>query len=82
MKLITKAIEDADDDGWANLGSVGSRIQAAAPDFDTRSNGRPNLSTLVEKYGGFEIREEPGKGVHIRRKAGKRKAAARDSGRT
>ncbi len=80
VKLIAKAIEDADDDGWENLGSVGSRIQAAAPDFDSRTYGCPNLSTPVEKSGGFEIRKEPGKGVHIRRKTGKRKAAARDAG--
>ena len=77
VKLIAKAIEDADEDGWANLGSIGSRIQAAAPDFDSRTYGCPNLSTLVEKSGGFEVRKEPGKGVHIRRKAAKRKAVPR-----
>ena len=80
VKLIAKAIEDMDEDGWVNLGSVGSRIQAAAPDFDSRTYGCANLSTLVEKSGGFEIRKEPGKGVHIRRKTGKRKPAARASG--
>ena len=79
VKLIAKAIEDADEDGWANLGSVGSRIQAAAPDFDSRTYGCSNLSTLVEKSGGFEIRKEPGKGVHIRRKAAKRKAVKRET---
>ena len=77
VKLIAKAIEDMDEYGWVNLGSVGSRIQAAAPDFDSRTYGCANLSTLVEKSGGFEIRKEPGKGVHIRRKTGKSKAAAR-----
>ena len=80
VKLIAKAIEDMDDDGWVNLGSVGSRLQAAAPDFDSRTYGCVNLSTLVEKSGGFEIRKEPGKGVHIRRKTGKRKPAARALG--
>ena len=80
VKLIAKAIEDMDEDGWVNLGSVGSRLQAAAPDFDSRTYGCANLSTLVEKSGGFEIRKEPGKGVHIRRKTGKRKPAARASG--
>ncbi len=80
VELIAKAIEDADEDGWANLGSVGTRIQGAAPDFDSRTYGCPNLSTLVQKSGGFEIRREPGKGVHIRRKTGKRKVAARETG--
>ena len=81
VKLIAKAIEDMDEDGWVNLGSVGSRIQAAAPDFDSRTYGCANLSTLVEKSGGFEIRKEPSKGVHIRRKTGKRKPAVRKPAR-
>ena len=79
VKLIAKAIEDADEDGWVNLGSVGSRLQAAAPDFDSRTYGCSNLSTLVEKSGGFEIRKEPGKSVHIRRKASRRKARRQTS---
>ena len=80
VKLIAKAIEDADEDGWANLGRVGSRLQAAWPDFDSRTYGCPNLSTLVEKSGGFEIRKEPGKDVHIRRKAARRRARQQPSG--
>ena len=80
VKLIAKAIEDdADEDGWANLGSVGHRLQAAVPDFDSRTYGCANLSTLAEKSNGFEIRKEPGKGLIIRRAAGKRKAAARET---
>ena len=74
--IIARAIEDADDDGWAHLGGVGSRIQGAAPDFDPRTYGCPNLSTLVAKSGGFEVRRGPGNAIHIRRKALGRKAAA------
>ncbi len=75
VKLIAKAIEDADDDGWVNLGGVGSRILGAAPDFDPRTYGCANLSTLVTKSGGFEIRKGPGNAVRIRRKTAGRKTA-------
>ncbi|MCY4453755.1 MAG: NYN domain-containing protein [Immundisolibacterales bacterium] len=77
VPIIARAIEDADDDGWAHLGVVGSRIQGAAPDFDPRTYGCSNLSTLVTKSGGFDIiRKDPGNSFHIRRKA---KAPARRS---
>ncbi len=66
-KIIAEAIGDPDADGWENLGSVGQRIQGVHPDFDPRSYGCANLSTLVEKAGGFDIRKERG-GVHVRRK--------------
>ena len=79
VKLIAKAMEDCDDDGWVHLGTVGSRILAAAPDFDSRSFGCPNLSTLVQKSGGFEIRKEPGKGVHVRRKTARRKTGGKSA---
>ncbi len=39
VKIIARAIESADEDGWANLGGVGSRIQGANPDFDARTYG-------------------------------------------
>ena len=67
-KIIATAIGDPDDDGWVNLSEVGTRILGAAPDFDARSYGCPNLSTLVEKSGGFEIRKDQSGAVHIRRK--------------
>ena len=75
--IIAKAMEDADDDGWAHLGGVGSRIQGAAPDFDPRTYGCPNLSTLVAKSGAFEVRKGPGNAIHVRRKASVGKAAAK-----
>jgi hypothetical protein len=74
-KLIAGAIGEPDADGWENLGSVGQRIQAALPDFDPRSYGCANLSTLVERAGGFDIRKERG-AVHVWRKT----AAAGRSG--
>ena len=80
VKIIAKAIEDSDVDGWANLSGVGSRILGARPDFDARSYGCPNLSTLVQKSGGFEMRKDQG-AVYIRRKVAKRKAAPGDKAR-
>ena len=65
VKIVIKAMEGEDEDGWVNLGSVGSRILGAAPDFDPRTYGSPNLSTLVTRSGGFEIRKEPGEPVFI-----------------
>ena len=77
VTIIAKAMEDGDDDGWVHLGTVGSRIQAAAPDFDPRTYGCANLSTLVEKSGGFEVRKGSGNAIHIRRKADAGGPAAR-----
>ena len=54
-----------------NLSGVGSRILSAKPDFDARSYDCPNLSTLVERSGGFEVRKDRG-AIHIRRKAAPR----------
>ncbi len=59
-KIIAGAIGEPDADGWENLSSVGQRIQGAYPDFDPRSYGCANLSTLVEQSGGFEIRKKQG----------------------
>ena len=75
VNIIVRAMEDSDDDGWAHLGTVGSRIQGAVPDFDPRTYGCPNLSTLVTKSGGFEVRKGSGGGIHIRRKSARAKAA-------
>ncbi len=77
VKIVVKAMEGEGEDGWVNLGSVGSRILGAAPDFDPRTYGCPNLSTLVTKSGGFEVRKEPGEPVYIRRKPATRKGSGK-----
>ncbi|HSF96959.1 MAG TPA: NYN domain-containing protein [Thermohalobaculum sp.] len=69
IPVMLKAMEEAEDaDGWVHLGGVGSRILVIAPDFDPRTYGCANLSTLAEKSGGFEIRKGAGNAVHIRAK--------------
>ena len=82
VKIIARAIGDPDDDGWAHLSGVGSRILGAQPDFDPRSYGCRNLIALVEQSGGFEIRKGQSGAVHIRRKVSSRKkpGAARGTG--
>ena len=69
MTIIAKAMEDCDDGGWVHLSTVDSRILGAAPDFDPRTYGCPDPSTLATKSGGFGVREGPGNAIHIRRKA-------------
>ena len=68
VKIIAKAIEDAD--GWENLSDVGSRIHGAASDFDACTYGCPNLSSLIDKSGSFEIRKDKGAVYNRRTTAG------------
>ena len=71
VPIIAKATEESEeseDHGWMPLGPVGKRIHASTPDFDPRTYGCPNLSTLVQKSGGFEVRRDPSNAVYIRRK--------------
>ncbi|MDC7691779.1 NYN domain-containing protein [Vogesella indigofera] len=76
-----KGIESMDDDeGWADLGGVGSLLGQWMPDFDPRNYGFAKLSELVLKSGWFEVRKaSSGRGgVSIRLKPGNgggRKAA-------
>jgi uncharacterized LabA/DUF88 family protein len=64
LQLVRDAIEAAsDDDGWANLGPVGSTIAKQAPDFDPRNWGYAKLGDLVTALGLFEVeRQKQGDG--------------------
>jgi len=77
-KLIRTALEqlgnEEDDSGWVSLSRVGHLLNNLSPDFDSRTYGHTHLSDLVEKTGAFEVRREKGRGVYIRKPAG-RKAA-------
>jgi uncharacterized LabA/DUF88 family protein len=75
IPIINKAMEELeDDDGWAHLGGVGNRIPGIAPDFDPRTFGCSNLSSVATRSGGFEIKKGPDNAVHIRRKTSRRMA--------
>lgn len=54
--LMRMAMAELDDDeGWADLGALGQRMQKIEPDFDTRTYGCAKLSQLAERVGLFEI---------------------------
>ena len=58
------------DDGWAFLGVVGTRLRQLDPGFDPRTYGYKQLSHLIRDYNDFEVRENKIRGgpslVHIR----------------
>ena len=70
--MIKKAIAQMEsEDGWVDLGEMGKRLIALAPDFDSRTFGSRKLSDLVRKTNAFELEEQPkGGSVRIRIKRG------------
>ncbi len=68
VKLLRDGIDVAsDDDGWANLGGVGSYVAKQAPDFDSRNWGYAKLVDLVTAMELFEVARSP-EGVRVREK--------------
>ena len=69
VRLFRDALEaTGDEDGWAGLGAVGSKINNQAPDFDPRNYGFGKLSELAEAMGLFEVdarKTSDGKGKTI-----------------
>ena len=58
IDLIASSIRDvSDDEGWAFLGDVGSRIQKRQPNFDSRNYGFDKLTPLIKSIGRFEIEQ-------------------------
>ena len=69
VPILRKTIAEMDDDdGWVQLGAIGTRIYAIAPDFDCRTYGCAKLSDLVARTGAFEIERPEGKPIRIREK--------------
>jgi uncharacterized LabA/DUF88 family protein len=57
--LFRNAIDaHSDDDGWAQLGQVGSNIAKQSPDFDPRNYGYRKLRDLVAAMQLYELRED------------------------
>lgn len=55
-RLLSDAIAQiSDDDGWTNLGSLGSLLVQVRPDFDARNYGYSKLSSLIKASGWFEL---------------------------
>ena len=55
------------DEGWVSLSSVGSHIRTAIPEFDHRTYGCSNLSSLVEEIGAFELNRENGVSIRVKK---------------
>ncbi|QRX84586.1 NYN domain-containing protein [Glaciimonas sp. PAMC28666] len=56
LRLLRSGVEAvSDEDGWAQLGSVGSYIAKQAPDFDAREYGYAKLSGLVAATELFDV---------------------------
>lgn len=56
VSLLRSTTESAaDEEGWANLGVVGSKIDNQAPDFDARNYGFKKLGELVKATDLFEV---------------------------
>jgi uncharacterized LabA/DUF88 family protein len=69
VKWLREGIDAAsDDDGWANLGGVGSHVAKQAPDFDARNWGYAKLVDLITAIELFEVRRPAGQGVQVREK--------------
>ena len=72
VSLLRKAVEDAaDDDGWAELSSVGNTVNKRSPQFDQRNYGYAKLSDLIKATKLFELQarlvgEGPSKRYYIR----------------
>ncbi|MFC3984515.1 NYN domain-containing protein [Streptosporangium jomthongense] len=75
INLLRRAVEAAsDDEGWANLASVGHIVTKQRPDFDPRNYGYPKFSDLFAATDAFQVeRRMPGGGktavVYARDKA-------------
>ncbi len=69
-KLIKEAIESAsEEDGWANLGGVGSYIPRVDSSFDPRNYGYDKLGKLIRSLDFIEVQQktvESGSNTYIR----------------
>ena len=53
--ILTAMAGHEDEEGWASLGGIGTRLQSIAPDFDPRNYGFAKLSDVVRKAGAFDL---------------------------
>ena len=71
LDFIAKVIDDiSDEDGWANLGPVGSNISKLRPEFDPRLYGYKKLSELIKafpkKFAIEDLKTSGGKALRVR----------------
>lgn len=67
VPILEKAWEQyQDDEGWANIASVGNFLKRAKPDFDPRTYGVTKLSQIIERlHDSFEMKSEQGSGPKV-----------------
>lgn len=59
LKTIkTIAYDCSDEDGWAYLGEVGTRLNKRYPDFDVRNYGHSKLTPLILSLKAFDIQSQ------------------------
>jgi uncharacterized protein (TIGR00288 family) len=76
--ILVQAINDTSgDDGWANLGGVGSVLSTRYPSFDSRNYGFPRLSALVQAQDYLETKQDGNGPVRVR--VGTAKKAAKSA---
>jgi len=60
VNLLRETVEaSSDENGWAPLQVVGSKLNQKEPDFDPRNYGFARLRPLVDAIGLFEVNERP-----------------------
>ena len=86
MNTLRSAVkESGDEDGWARLGPVGSRISNSGP-FDHRTYGFKKLSDLFAAIDQFEVKKEMNGNqtfisVRIKKGTGKKALPKKDAGK-
>ena len=55
QSIKTIITEASDEEGWVNLGEVGTRLNKRYPDFDTRNYGHSKLSPLILSLEQFDV---------------------------
>lgn len=66
-RILNKVIAEMEsEDGWVNLGPVGSQLSNLASDFDPRTYGCAKLSDLVRKIDTLELIRSEGGHLRIR----------------
>jgi uncharacterized LabA/DUF88 family protein len=78
VPILSRAIAEMEtEDGWVDLGLVGTRLVNIVSDFDPRTYGYRKLSDLVRNTGAFEVEQPEGHTVRIRAKPALRSAKDR-----
>ncbi|WNM25345.1 NYN domain-containing protein [Demequina capsici] len=58
--LLEEAVDAAaGDDGWAQLGAVGSNLSRLASDFDSRTWGYGKLTDLMKAHPDYQVKSRP-----------------------